>query len=315
MKTRKIVLLSAIAALLCVYVVQLATSARGAVRDIKLADKPDTIVIEQGGSSVTLVQDSGEWVMGDRKYPADSGAAKEIADAVSDVKVLETVAKTGDESALARYGLDAGKTITVKALKGGKELRSLTLGKEASTASQTYLTLNGGRDIYLAAGSLRGVFGKSADELRSAVVYDLKYDDVSAVRVSSPQGDWALQKAGSPAVWALAPRAGAEPGAAAAVALDADKAAAWVKSITSLSVGSWLDDGVALPAAKPTTIAITAGGKDITVAIYPAAGGGKGKDKDKDQKFLCTSSATPYKFSLAAYSAQQFMTKLSELAK
>lgn len=303
MKPRKIALISAIAVLLCVYVVQLLTLGRGSVRDMKLSEAPDTIVVTQGANSVTLALENGSWVVGDKKYPADQRAAEDIAATIGDIKVLDTVAKIGSDAVLERYGLDAAKAIIVKALKGGEELRALTVGKDATTASQTYVSLQGGKDIYLASGSLRTTFGKSVDELRSSTVYSVKYDDMSKVTVSSPAGIWALEKSGSPAAWTIAPGSGG-----AKITIDHDKAAFWIKSLAELNADSWLADDASLPKVAPTTITIALGDHDISVSIYPSGSG-------KDPKYLCASNATPYRFVMGGYEAEVFLKKLDDLKK
>ena len=310
MKPRKTVLLSAIAVLLCVYIVQLVTSGHGAIKDIKLADKPDTILITQGTTTITLAEENGAWVVGDQKYPADQKAVDGILSAISNVKVLDTVGKTGKEAVLDRYELGKEKAITVKATKSGKDLRTLTVGKDATTSSQSYVTLNGGSNIYLVSGSLHTIFGKSANELRSSVVYSLKYDDMTKVTVGSPEGNWALEKSGSPAAWTLAPGSvgGVDAEKNSLITVDPEKAAAWAKDLAEIDVNSWLDDSATLPDTKPTSVTITAGGKDITVTIYPSGSG-------KDVKYLGTSSATPYKFELGAYAGMTLTKKLGDLKK
>ncbi len=317
MKPRKIALLSAIAVLIVLLVAQILTPPRGSVREMKLSEAPDTIVITHGADSVTLALKDGSWVVGDAQYPADASTAQRIAASIEAIKVLDTVAKTGDDAVLARYGLDAANAITIKALKGGKELRTILVGKDAPTASQTYVTLQGGRDIYLASGTLRATFGVNVDELRSKVVYSVKYDDISKITVNSPAGSWTLEKTGSPAAWALASDENQRSAEAvsrtataksSAISIDPDKAAAWIKSLAELTADSWLADGASLPNVAPTTVTLGLGDHEVSVSIYPSGSG-------HDMKYLCTSSATPYKFVMGSYEAGVFLKPLADLKK
>jgi hypothetical protein len=316
MKPRKIVLLSALALLEVLLVVQLLTPARGALRELRLSESPNTIVITQNSGSVTLALKSGAWVVGDAQYPADTVSAQRIAASIGDIKVLDIVAKTGNDAVLARYGLDAANAITVKALKGGTELRTLIVGKDAPTASQTYISLQGGRDIYLALGTLRSTFGMSIDELRSKVVYSVKYDDITKIAVSGPSGTWSLEKAGTPSAWSLAPEhrgSAGEPTRTAAAtstppSLDPDKAVAWIKSLAELNAESWLADDASLPNVAPTTVTLGLGDHEVSVSIYPSGSG-------KDMKYVCSSSSTPYKFMMGSYEAAIFLKPLADLKK
>ena len=309
MKPRKIALLSAIAILLCIFIVQLVNSSQGSIREMKLSAKPDTILIAQSGSSVALTQVDGAWVVGDQKYPADASAVTDMINAIVDVKALDTVAKANNDATLARYGLDAGHVIAVKASKGGKDLRTILVGKDAPTYSQTYATLNGGKSIYLVSGSLHGIFGKTIDALRSTVVYNVKSDDIVKVSVSSPEGDWALAKGGTPPAWSLAPATlGTSPGLAARSVIDSAKAASWVQSLNQLNVDSWLPDNALLPNTRPTTVTIALNDREITVNVYASGSG-------KNLKYLCSSNVTPYKFTLGAYGVSLFTKRLSDLEK
>jgi hypothetical protein len=308
MKPRKIVLLSAIAVLIVLLVVQILTPPRGSVREMKLSEAPDTIVITHGADSVTLALKDGSWVVGDAQYPADASTAQRIAASVEAIKVLDTVAKTGDDAVLARYGLDAANAITVKALKGGKELRTLVVGKDAPTASQTYIRLQGGREIYLASGTLRTTFGVNVDGLRSRVVYSVKYDDISKIAVSGPAGSWTLEKVGSPAAWSLTSDGKQRSAEGISLSIDPDKAAAWVKGLAELTADSWLADDASLPKVAPTTVTLGLGDHEVSVSIYPSGSG-------HDVKYLCTSSATPYKFVMGSYEAGVFLKPLADLKK
>lgn len=308
MKPRKIVLLSAIAVLIVLLVVQILTPPRGSVREMKLSEAPDTIVITHGADSVTLALKDGSWVVGDAQYPADASTAQRIAASVEAIKVLDTVAKTGDDAVLARYGLDAANAITVKALKGGKELRTLVVGKDAPTASQTYIRLQGGHEIYLASGAMRTTFSVNVDGLRSRVVYSVKYDDISKIAVSGPAGSWTLEKTGSPAAWSLTSDGKQRSAEGASLSIDPDKAAAWVKGLAELTADSWLADDASLPKVAPTTVTLGLGDHEVSVSIYPSGSG-------HDVKYLCTSSATPYKFVMGSYEAGVFLKPLADLKK
>ena len=316
MKPRKIVLLSAIAVLVVLLVVQLLTPPRGSVREMKLSETPDTIVISHGSESVTLALKQGSWVVGDAQYPADASAAQRIASSIEVIKVLDTVAKTGDDAVLARYGLDAANAITVKAMKAGKELRTLIVGKDAPTSSQTYISFQGGRDIYLALGTLRTTFSTNVDELRSRLVYSVKDDDISTITVRGPSGTWAIEKTGSPAVWTLVSGnredvEGASRTAAtksSTLSIDSDKAAAWAKSLAELNVDAWLEDNASIPNVQPTTVTLDLGDHEISVTIYASGSG-------DDIQYLCTSSATPYKFVMGSYDAGIFLKPLADLQK
>ena len=105
MKARKIILLSAIALLCGVYTLQIVFGGRDSVKVLKLADKIDTIVIATGtnASPLTISKDGDKWILGDKKYPADSSFVEGMVTALAEIKTLGTVSGSGDYE---RYGLN-----------------------------------------------------------------------------------------------------------------------------------------------------------------------------------------------------------------
>lgn len=169
MKTRKIILLTSIAVLAVIYAVQLAVSSRSPIKTFKLKEKPDAITITFSDKEIKLSMEGGLWYIGDEKIPADDKKILDLSDAVGTIKVLGTVSRFSSENELTRYGLNDGQTIKVTAFKGEKELRRITIGKDASSSSQTYIQLDASSDTLLASGSLRTTFDVEEDSLKLKV--------------------------------------------------------------------------------------------------------------------------------------------------
>jgi len=302
MKTRKTVLLSAIAVLLCIYIFQLIRAGQTSVKKITLKGSPTVYTMKSAAGEAVLTSKDGKWIVGDKNYPADTNAASSISSSVKDIKVLDIVSRSAEEATLERYGLDAAQVITVTAADAsGKVLRTMYIGKESSTGSQTYVKVDSSKDIYLVSGALKNTFGKKTDDLRSKEVYSVKTDDITHIAVTSDNGSWELDKSGTPAVWSVS--AGDR-----SITLDTDKTNGYVGQIADLNVDSWLDDSQTLPAKATATAVLTAAGKQITVTIYTEGTGDKAK-------YYGTSSETPYKFTLAQYNANKYSKKLDDLKK
>jgi len=92
------------------------------------------------------------------------------------------------------------------------------------------------------------------------------------------------------------------------LSIDSDKAAAWAKKPGRTQRGCMLEDNASLPNIQPTTVTLDLGDHEISVSIYASGSG-------DDIQYLCTSSATPYKFVMGSYDAGIFLKPLADLQK
>lgn len=167
LKLRKIILLSVIAVLALIYALQLIGEKKNAVRDEVLKLEADTIEVKlAGGGFYALKKEDDAWLFAwENETPqnADTYTAREICDAVQKVRVLGKVGSLEDAE---RFGLDTAHALEVRALKDGKELRTILVGKTAGTSMQTYAVLDKAQTVLLAAGDLQSTFSKTAEDLK-----------------------------------------------------------------------------------------------------------------------------------------------------
>ena len=298
MSKRKIILLTACVLLLGIYIAQLASSLRSSVKNKTLGADPDKLTIENASAVIELAKSDDGWTVGERRYKADTNTVDALVNAVKNIRVLDTVAQAGSDAVDERYEIDKTNAIVVKAYKGNELVRTLTIGKASSTGSQSYLTLDGKKDIYLVSGTLRDTFKKDVAALRSKSVYAVDTSDLTAVSESMGSTVLSIVKSGDPAAWTAT-------GSTAGV--DAEKAASWAASLTRLNADSWLDDDFVLPPVSESVTVITAGGKAITVSVYKEGDG-------EEAKYYGTCSETPYKFSLSRYSAGKYLKTAADIS-
>ena len=329
--TRKIVLLALIGVLLAIYILQLVLGGRNHIQTLSLEETPDAIVIQGGADAagaLRLVSRDGQWFAGEQEYPADQDVVSGMLDALGALRLLGTVSGNADGD-LERYGLEGGG-ITVTASREGKTLRTLFVGRNTSTGSQSYVRVDGASAVYLAAGALHTTFAATLDSVRSKRVYTLDADEVSRVSVVSPEGSFSFTRNAVAAVpqetqddgtvtvapapqnvWQLssgdASYADASP--------DDAKVSAWVRTLASLSASTWLADGAQPPSASPeATVTIEAGGKSYRVSVYAAAGA-DGEEADEVEEYVAASSESPYLFTVQPYVRLRFCKPLGDLLK
>ncbi|QTQ15618.1 DUF4340 domain-containing protein [Treponema parvum] len=189
LKMRKSVLLAAIGILLCIYAIQLFVLGRKSVKVLSLKEEAAVYTIKGSDIDVVLTRSGDEWLVGSKNYKANESFADNIDKAVKTVKVLDAVSHSDSEASLERYGLESAKALTVTASDAqGKILRTITVGKESSTGSQTYVKIDSGKDIYLVSGALKNTFEKTVDDLRSKQVFSFSSGDIDKVTVFSGYG-------------------------------------------------------------------------------------------------------------------------------
>ena len=76
-----------------------------------------------------------------------------LVKSVSPLTTLGVTSRSASEAALERYGLDKPIKVCLKAK--GKVLLSFSVGKDSSSGTQSYIQLEGKKEIFLARGNYR----------------------------------------------------------------------------------------------------------------------------------------------------------------
>lgn len=307
MKTRKLVLIIADVLLLAVCIIQLALGARDTTKYFTMKDKPDTLEIVTPTEKISLNKAGDEWVIGDKKYPANLSLVDSFIDVLSSLRALDKVGSTSSSNEAEKYELTDGQKITVTAKLGDKVLRTLEIGKTAVSSSQCYATIDGGKDIYLVSGGIRDTFDTSISAVRTTIVLNLDSSEITAVSVTDENDKtWGVTRmgSGSDIAWNAI---GADDG----FELDTGAAANWLNSFASLSTRDWYDDNAVLEGTKKVTAKITAAFKDITVEIYALP---KANENDA-QQYYGKCSQTPYLFKVNQSTVDNYLKALDELKK
>lgn len=305
MKTRKIILIAADVLLLAVCIFQWISAAKDNVKTFTFKEEPDELIIEKADGNFTLTKQGDSWVIGDKKYPANEGTVDSMVSSVEEIRALDKMGKVNNEVISARYDLTETKSIKVTVNAAGKTVRKITIGKESSTGTQCYATVDDGDDIYLIADNLLNTFNKSVDDIRSKTVYQVNKEVISSVATTDKDGNtWTLSCSGSAEdlTWSIS---GAE------VDVDSGAADTWFKSLASLTTTKWYDEGDRLAGEKDNTIKIIAGNKTVTLDLFriPAAG-----EAEKDS-YYAKCSESPYYFEVPSYTVQKYQKTPADIAK
>ena len=305
MKTRKLVLIVADVILLAVCLVQFILSARDTTKYFTFKDDPDSLEIVTPQETISLYKEGEDWFIGEKKYPASMSMVDSYISAIKNIRALDKVGSIASGNNVERYELTDSKKTTVTAKLGDKVLRTIEIGKTAVSSSQCYMTVDGGKDIYLVSGGVNDTFDTSVAAARTTIVLNLNSDEISGVSISDADDKtWAVSRMGNgdDVVWNVS---GGE------IELDEGKANVWLTSFASLSTRDWYLEDAVLEGTKSVTARITYNFKDIKLEFFALP-----KNNPNDlQQYYGTCSETPYRFKVNESVVKQYLKTLEELAK
>ena len=296
---RKIILFSLALILAVIYAFQLAFSHNTNVKDITISEEIDSLVIQSQNQTVHLTKKGDTWFV--ETFVADSALVSSLVSEMSNIKLLGLITRNSDSK--AHYGLDESEKIGVCAYASQKELRRLTIGKNASTGNQCYVQVDNKPEIYLENSGLHDLFSVTVDSLRSLDVYSIVASEIKEVSVESQDGKFTLKRleSDSNSEWNLIENTTSVE----YTALDFAKVNSWVNSLASLRASSWLnEESKENQNEKHFTIILRNVEKTIKITIF---------EKDSEEDAICLCSETPYQFSISDFVSQKFQKSLSDL--
>lgn len=305
MKTRKLVLIVADVVLLAVCLVQFILSARDTTKYFTFKDEPDSLEIVTPQETISLYKEGEDWFIGEKKYPASMSMVDSYISAIKNIRALDKVGSIANGNNVERYELTDSKKTIVTAKLGDKVLRTIEIGKTAVSSSQCYMTVDGGKDIYLVSGGVNDTFDTSVAAARTTIVLNLNSDEITGVAITDAEDKtWSLSRMGDgdDVVWNVS---GGE------IELDEGKANVWLTSFASLSTRDWYAEDAVLEGTRAVSARITYNLKDIKLEFFTLP-----KNNEKDlQQYYGTCSETPYRFKVDEKTVKQYLKPLEELAK
>jgi hypothetical protein len=157
-------------------------------------DEISNINIKKKNSEIMLVKEAGKWLIGEKKYPADSTMVENMLKAISNIKLSALVSESKNYSI---YDLDEENRVEVEAFKGDKLLRKIIIGKNAPTHHHTFVMLDDDYRVYHAEGTIRREFDRTVAELRDRKVMSFS-DEISEVTLKRGKETLVMVKTSPP---------------------------------------------------------------------------------------------------------------------
>lgn len=303
MKIKKsTIILSALCAVfLTVNVVQCVLANMSPVEMLSVDGNADKITVSGPGADLVLNKKDGEWFIGATDFKALPSTAELMEKSLKEIKVLDTPAKTGDEVVEERYDLNAGKYVIASVYEGDKLLRSVKIGKQSATGTQSYISIDDNGKIYLVQGDFKSIFVKTDKEVISKKIYSAENDDIVSVSVKSGKDSWGFDKIpseGPEEIWA-------GKGSMSGTEVNSEKVSQWAVSLSYLDAEDFIDDDAVLPANAEAEVSVETADDVFVVSIYAYQSG------ENEYAARCNKNAHP--FAVSKYVAEKFLKKAADL--
>lgn len=288
MSKRRTVLVSVIAVLAIIFIIQQIVLNISPVSKKTLKEEADTLIITGDQFTTTIEKTAdGSYVTGINRYTADSNIAEDMFENASNITVLSKLSSSSSEADNDRYGFTSLNEIKVEVKKDGKVLRTIRIGKKASTGIQTYIRLDDSDDTLLASSRMRDVFNVKEDAVRNKEIYSLETEKIKSVEVTS-NGKISLAQRAEDGRW-LSGKDG-----------DSSKIGNWVESISTLDAEKWADNDITIDTANAANkVVITTADSAIEVVIIPS--------ENQNEDWLCKSTASEYCFYITETAAKRLL--------
>lgn len=299
---RRLILICGIAVLAVIYAFQLAFTGKSQVKTYTVDSDINAVELSSASGTILLESKDGAWFMG--HYKADASAVQELVNSLKEIKVLGTVAS--NDSDADRYGLSDSSRIFVKAMSGDKVVREIKVGKNTGTNSQSYIQMDGKKQVCLVQGALNSVFSKNADSLRDKVVLSVDTASVMSIKSESHLGTFGVVK-NAPAmtenpenVWSVAENSTDTTGN-----LSDDKVNSWVNAFASVKASEWLEDDAAFDYENTVTLTVATSSSNIVIKVAVV---------DEENAFVKTTQSD-YVAKIPVATADKLTKKFVELIK
>jgi len=150
----------------------------------------DSLIVRQGGTTVTLERKGERWLILPEGHAADSQAAADMVRAVAELTLSDLVSVSAD---YGRYGLDEGREIVVTASKNGGVLRELRVGESAGR--RTFVRLQGDRRVFTVAENLRSLYDRDAESLRDRTVLSFAPETITTITAATEGAEHRISRA------------------------------------------------------------------------------------------------------------------------
>lgn len=295
---------------------------------VKLPDVKSPItelVLKKGESVILIKQDKDSWKL--NEFEGDKNVIANMINKIKDLRVTDLIS---DKPHYERYELDSAHAIRVQAKCNGQIVRDVYIGKKGSTYRHTYIRFEGDPKVYLAEDTLDSYFNKTVDDLRNKDIVQLDIAKIEQIKLWYKNSTLTLNKVlvekkmekENTAKQKDAQKDGKDeriekeeqwiskeyPG----LTINSDKVKEILYTFDPLKAYSFPDIDAKTITGKVASIAVTVkddnsqNKEEIILVVHK---------EFENSRYLCTSSKSPYPFTLDEWRAKRVFKTINDLKR
>ncbi len=260
------------------------------------------ISIKKQDSEIVLIKDGVDWVIGDKKYPADSSLVDKIVDTISG---LTLTALASESRNYAIYDLGEKGRVQVEAYKGDEPSRKITAGKNTPTNRQTFVMIDDDHRVYHSKGPIRKDFDLTVSGLRDKRVMSFN-DEISEIILKKDKDEIKIVRAAAPVSVDVTENQDVSPAAgpvmqkwisADNMTLKDEEIDSIVESLSNYICDEFIEDKTKEDFNTPIFTATLKGMNTYTISFF----------EKRDDRYPAVSSASEYPFLVSEWKANKIM--------
>jgi len=265
------------------------------------------LTIHNKGSDVELVKENNSWLVGAQKYPADSSTVNKMLTQISGISLTALASESKNYS---MYELDNDRKIEVKAFKGDEVIRTISIGKPASSHRHTFVMIGDDHRVFHAEGNIRTDFSRTVPDLRDKKVLAVQ-DDISELILKKGDKTLIIVKATAPVSVDVNEKKGEEqPVEEGPKWTTADGRPAKdseidsiISSLADYQCDNFIEGKTKQDFTSPVYTAVFKGPKEYSISFF----------EKQDEKYPAITSENDYPFMVSEWKAKKIMKELDSL--
>jgi hypothetical protein len=267
------------------------------------------LTIQNKGSDLELRKENNTWLVGTQKYPADSSKVDKMLTHISGISLTALASESKNYS---MYELDNDRKIEVKAFKGDEVLRTISIGKPASSHRHTFVMIGDDHRVFHAEGNIRTDFSRTVPDLRDKKVLAVQ-DDINELTLKKGDKTLTIVKATAPVSVDVNEKKDEEQ--------LVEKGPKWttadgrpvkdseidsiISSLSDYQCDNFIEGKTKQDFTSPVYTAVFKGTKEYSISFYEM----------QDEKYPAITSENDYPFIVSEWKAKKIMKELDSLIK
>jgi len=267
------------------------------------------LTIHKKDSEIVLLKENNAWLVGTQKYPADLSSVDKMLTQISGISLTALASESKNYS---MYELDNDRKIEVRAFKGDEVLRTISIGKPASSHRHTFVMIGDDHRVFHAEGNIRADFSRTVPDLRDKKVLAVQ-DDISELTLKKGDKTLTIVKATAPVSVDVNEKKDEEqPVEEGPKWTTADGRPAKdseidsiISSLSDYQCDNYIEGKTKQDFTSPVYTAVFKGTKEYSISFY----------EKQDEKYPAVTSENDYPFIVSEWKAKKIMKELDSLIK